>query len=190
LNHLKEKREGLELSQRELARRTGIAQARISRAEAGELELSEGEKRLIAIALQGGEDAAALQAEREAHAADRPPAWPIVRRAYRCERCASRTILSTHGRDVPECREHGPMALEPNSPYRGRSTTCECELCAPPGAYPAPALAGKLRGPVPTTGIFGKGEPGSGNSVIAFDPATGNVRGHLSDCRCPICAPV
>lgn len=27
--------------------------------------------------------------------------------------------------------------------------------------------------PVPSTGIFGKGEPGTGNSVVAFDPATG-----------------
>jgi hypothetical protein len=69
---------------------------------------------------------------------DRPPAWPRVRRAYRCAKCSRREILTTHGADVPECPEHGLMKRQPNNPYLGRSTRCQCAACESPGLYPAP----------------------------------------------------
>ncbi len=140
---IRERRELVGVSQRELARRTGIAQARLSRMEAGGLKPSSGDLALIELAL--ADSARSPVAEQKIEAPREPERAPAavlsprrIRRVFVCRKCRRRLFL---GPDkpwdfVPSCEEHGRMVRQANRPYKGQSTEPPSELGVPePGEW-------------------------------------------------------
>ena len=126
---LKRLREDYGVSQVELARKTGISQATLSRIEAGERAISGGEAKLIEIAITGRpESQPEISGEKPSGTTHKASLG--VRRAFVCihatkgvEDCRRRVFLQNEPASfIPDCPEHGPMVRQANHPYFGQST--------------------------------------------------------------------
>ncbi len=148
--NVKALREQAGLSQRQLAEKSTISQATLSRIESGERDANQAEEVLLRAILSPP------QTKTEAPPPQTPPesqtpvgkpqhlARPGIRRVFICTHndkqgemdCKRRVFLepSVLASFVPNCPEHGPMKRQANRPYFGQSTEPTPEMGWPPAA--------------------------------------------------------
>lgn len=135
---IRQARESAGVSQRDLSEKTGISQATLSRIESGEREATDGEIKLVDIALAGTglappakppeSQVPGFDAGLEVGATEHAPK-PGLRRAYICTHkdCKPpyrRFLRRDEPDEAPDCPWHGSsMQKQENRPYKGQATT-------------------------------------------------------------------
>jgi len=128
IHDFKMMREGFGVSQRDLAERTQIPQATLSRIEAFTKQPTLDQIVRITTAL--GADVTEQPIYKEV--VRKHQARPGIRRAFICLTCHRRVFLSDEPAVfVPECAEHGRMVRQANMPYQGQSTEPDPKACWP-----------------------------------------------------------